>query len=178
MPIFKERLISSEEVLSVIAACVLPIFIWSIIQMMWEIPGWILRMSIWQLIGVIAYVQAFALVESLAIAALLIIISIILPKRIFRDNIISISAMFIFVTALWAVLAHYSEDTIRLWRIKEFLPWITIYIFSIGIGYYLVQRFEQLAKTIRLMVDRISVLAFFYVFIGMVSIVIVIFRNI
>jgi hypothetical protein len=178
MLFFKERLISSDEVLGVLTACVLPIFIWSIIQMMWEIPGWILRMGAWQLIGVIAYVQAFALVESLAIAALLIIIGIILPRRFFRDNIISISAMFIFVTALWAVLAHYSEDTIRLWRLKEFLPWIAIYIFTIGIGYYLIQRSEQLAKKIRLLVDRGSVLAFFYVFIGILSVVIVIIRNI
>lgn len=67
MGFIRQDLISMREIIMVFAACVLPIYIWSILSVLREIPAWIMYMSAWDLIGVIANSQAFALIESLVI---------------------------------------------------------------------------------------------------------------
>ncbi len=77
-----------------------------------------------------------------------------------------------------AVFAHYNDDNIHLWGLKEFVPWLGLYAFSIPIGYLLVQRSDRLAKSIRTLVERVTIFAFIYIFIGILSVYVVILRNI
>jgi hypothetical protein len=65
LDIFKRRGISREDILLVFAACVLPVFIWSFYNLLNEVPAFVLRLSVTELIGTSAYVLAFALVESI-----------------------------------------------------------------------------------------------------------------
>ena len=58
------RKISLREIDIALAVCVIPIHFWSIYNTLKELPGWLMRMNLWDAIGAIAYTQASALLES------------------------------------------------------------------------------------------------------------------
>ena len=49
----------------VFAISMFVVHVWQIINMLQLVPAWRLRLDAWDLVGVIAYTQAFALLESL-----------------------------------------------------------------------------------------------------------------
>ncbi len=171
-------LIPTSEIVLVFAACVFPIHAWAILNVLREVPAWILRLTTWELIGVIAYTQAYALLESLVVLIILVVLGLLLPARLFRKKFIAYSTMLVLITTIWAVLAHYNDGYIRLMDFLHFLPWLGLYFLSIGIGYLLVWRYDRVASSIQAILERIMVLSFIYVFIAIFSVFVVIFRNI
>ncbi len=175
---YKRRYPFRQEIIYALAACIFPIQVWSIFNMLKEVPAWILRLSIWDLIGVIAYTQAFALLESLIVLFLLLLLSTVLPWQLFRENFLALSTVVVFFTSTWFILAHFNAETVRLWGARQFIPWILVYLFTIGIAYLLVQHFKRLEEIINSFVQRLSLLSFVYIFIDILSVFIVIIRNI
>jgi hypothetical protein len=143
-----------------------------------EVPGWVLRLNTWDLIGVIAYTQAFALFESLVFVLILVIVSVILPAKFFRNKFVAVATSIVILTTAWFILAHYQDDIIRLWGVKQFALWTGIYLLSIVGAIVLVFRFNRVENSINIAVQRLSVLSSIYIFLGVLSVVIVIIRNI
>jgi hypothetical protein len=160
------------------AACAFPIFVWSIYHVFKEVPAWLIRLSTWDLIGAVAYTQAFALVESLIVFILLTILAALLPASILRSHFSSLSLTIILVTSVWFILAHFNAETIRLWGGKQFLIWGMLYTLSLAVAIFLVYQLKFLQRVIDAALQRLSVLSYIYVFIGIVSLIIVIVRNI
>ena len=160
------------------AACVFPVHVWSIVNVLREVPAWVLRLSSWELVGVIAYTQAFALLESVLISLVLILLSVILPGRFFKDRLVAQSSVLVLVTSGWAIAAHYNDEIIRLWGMRQFLLWSAVYLASIGVVYVLIHRYKRLESLLRALVERVSVLSYLYVFLDFLSVLVVFARNI
>jgi hypothetical protein len=175
---FRARFPSRNEIFLAFVICVFPVYVWSIINLLMEVPAWILRLNTWDLIGVIAYTQAFALIESVLVLGLLVLIGAILPARMFRNKFVAFTAFLVFITTAWFIFAHLFDDAIRLWGIKQFIIWIFAYLVTIVIGYGIVLRFERIEKALNTIAQRLSILSIFYIIIGVLSLFIVIFRNI
>jgi len=62
-----KRFPTKQELFYTLLACVFPIHVWSLINVMREIPAWILRLSIAEMVGVIAHAQLFALIDTIFI---------------------------------------------------------------------------------------------------------------
>ena len=178
MKFIKSRFSSREKLILLLAACVFFIHVWSIISVLREVPAWVLRLRFWDLIGVIAYTQVYALAESMVVFLVLIIIAAILPAKLFRDKLVALGTMVVLVTSIWFVLAHYNDEAIRLWGAKQFLPVLLTFLVSILIPYVLIQRYQKLEDTISAIVARLAVLAYVYVFLDVISIFIIVIRNI
>jgi hypothetical protein len=86
--------------------------------------------------------------------------------------------MIVFVSSMWAILAHYNEHIFGPEQLKQLLIWFGVYLLSLGVGYVLIQRYEKLETRIRSFVDRLQVLSYAYVALGLVSVIIVVIRNI
>jgi hypothetical protein len=173
----KPRLPSRNDLFLGYAACAFPIFIWSIYHVLEQLPSWLLRLNTWDLIGAVAYTQAFALVESMITCFLLVIPTMILPGRFFRNKFPSIATAVISLTSLWFILAHNNDQTIRLWGAKQFLIWGVVYAITVVASIFLVYKFEILHRIIDAILQRLSMLSSIYVFIGVVSFIVVIVRN-
>lgn len=178
MVTFRSRFAPRRDILLLFGACVFPVQVWSIVNVLREVPAWVLRLSLWDLIGVIAYTQAFALLESAIIFLVLILLGAILPGRLFRDRFVAQGSMAVFLTSAWAVAAHYSDDAIRLWSAKMFLLGFAVYLASVAVFYGLIHRHDRLAEAIRSLVERLLVLSLLYVSIDVLSLLIVAFRNV
>lgn len=178
MDIFKGRMPARDEMLNALAACILPVFFWSIINVLYEVPAWILRLSTWDLLGVIAYTQAFALVESVVIFLLILALALVLPRRFFREKFLALTATIMTISTIWLILAHYNDQVIRQWGLKQFLLWFLVIGFTIMVAYILVLRFEKVGVVVDAVYRRLSSLSFFYLFIGVIGLTIVVVRNI
>jgi hypothetical protein len=174
----KSRFASREQLILLFAACVFIIHVWSIISVLREVPAWVLRLNFWDLIGVIAYTQLYALAESVVVFLVLIIVAAVLPSKLFRDKLVALGTMVVLITSIWFVFAHYYDHVIRLWGLRQFLFVFLAFLVSILIPYVLIQRYSKIADIIVRIIEFISVLAYVYVFLDVISIIIIVIRNI
>lgn len=177
MGTFKKRLPSKRDAFLLFAACVFPVHVWSILNVLREVPAWVLRLSVWELAGVIAYTQVLALVESLTVSLALLVLSVVLPAGLFRNRLVAQGSMLVLVTSCWAIVAHYNDDVIRLWGARDFLLWLVFYVVSITIFYILIYRSAKIERAIRSVVERLAVLSGLYVALDLLCILIVVLRN-
>ena len=178
MNFIKSRFASREQLILLFAACVFIIHVWAIISVLREVPAWVLRLNYWDLIGVIAYTQLYALAESIVVFLVLIIIAAILPAKLFREKLVALGTMVVIVSSIWFIFAHYNDQVIRLWGAKQFLFVFLAFLVSILIPYVLIQRYPKIADIIDSIVGRVAVLAYVYVFLDVISIIIIVIRNI
>lgn len=178
MQTLKNRIVSRNELIYALAASIFVIHIWSIYNMLEQIPAWILRLGYWDLAGVISYTLVFALIESLIVILFLIILAAVLPARIFKDKFVAISSAFIFLAAAWIVPIHLYEKSIRSWGIKGMLPLLVLAGISFGVSYALVMYSNKFEIYVNRFMQRVTVLAYVYVFIDLIAVIIIVSRNV
>jgi hypothetical protein len=164
----------------VFAACVVPIYSWSIVAFLERMPGWLLFLNSWDLIGAFAYTQAFAFLESTIVLLILIVLSVILPARFFRHRFVAQGSMTMFLTLVWAIALRNLKGKAGVvsWTLKAFFLWLVLYSTSIGASYMFIHRFKRLEESINAFIERLTVLLYVYVPITFLSLMIVILRNV
>jgi len=158
-------------------ACAFPVFIWSIYNVLKEVPAWVLRLNTWDLVGTIAYTQVYALFESALIFIMLVLTAAILPNFLFRKKFIALVAILVFVTSIWFILAHFNDEKMREWGARQFLSWGLLYALSVMTSFLMVHRLGWVQKLIEKVVQRLNVLTLVYVLLGFASLIIVVIRN-
>jgi hypothetical protein len=182
LDIFKRRGVSREDILLVFAACIFPVFIWSFYNLLNEIPSFVLRLNLGDLIGTSAYVLAFALFESLLFfLALFIIMSLlafVLPRKLWGDHFAAIGSMLAILISAVAMYFQLNYDRVVKLSLKRTLFDLGLVGLAFVIYYVLILSFPRFESAIRSVVRGISVLSIVYAFLGCLSILIIIFRNI
>lgn len=178
MVTFKNRLASNQDLALVFSICAFPIYVWSIFNVLKEVPAWLLRLSAWDLIGIIAYTQLFALLESVLVFVALIILGGVLPARLFRDKFVPQSSMAVLLTSSWVMLAHSYSGIFNPDRVKQLALWFALYLISLGLAYAAVQRYQKLQALLRAFGNRLMVLSSVYIAIGVLSAAVVVLRNV
>ena len=181
MAIFRNRFASFQDIVLVFAACAVPAHSWSILRFSEQLRGWLFHLSSWDVIGIFAYTQTVALLDSVMVLLVLILLGAILPARLFRDKFVAQGSMVVFLTSGWAIAARYTEIfpfTIFAWLSKRFFLGAVLYLASIGVPYVLIRRYRHLEEAINSFTERLTVLLYVYVPIAFLSVIIVILRNI
>ena len=174
---YSRRLPSAQELQLVFAAIALPVFAWSILNVLREMPSWVLRLKTWDLVGVIAYTQAFALIETLVVWVTMILIAAVLPAKLFRDHFVAVGSALVLVAAAWAIAYHLSPvDIADVGRRQLLLVGLTS-AGSIALVYSAVTRSARIESLIRSVTERVSILSFVYAGLGVLSLILVIIRN-
>lgn len=95
MDISRRKLPSRREIAPLLAACVFPVYGWSIFIYFWEVPGWEKYLSVWDIASILAYVLALALLESLLLFSVLVLLRVLLPPRLVGDRFVAKATMFV-----------------------------------------------------------------------------------
>jgi hypothetical protein len=82
------------------------------------------------------------------------------------------------LAAIAAALAHIYGQSWGMWNGRGFLTWLGILFCLILVASILVVRFERLQRGIEALADRLLVLSSVYIAIGVVSLILVLIRNI
>jgi hypothetical protein len=134
-------------------------------------------MRAWDVVGVVAYVQAFALAESVAVFLPLVCLSMVLPPSWFREKFAAQATGIVYLSAAWFVVAQLQDDTLRTWGFRQLLPWVGAYSLSLLAAAALIHRSSRVEAVIRSFVDRVTVLASAYLLLALGGGVLVVIRN-
>ena len=173
---FYRRIPSRHNIVYAYLACLFPIQVWSIYNSLREVPAWLRQMSLWDVIGVVSYPQVFVLFESVVIFLPLVLLSALLPAGWFRDKFVARSAGIVYLSVVWFILAHINDLTLRYWGLGQF-P-IGLFLFSQILFFSLIHYSHKLQSIIVSLVNRIAVLSIVYLFIDLISVLIVVIRNV
>jgi hypothetical protein len=83
-----DRVPDTNQFLPVYGLIVMLVYGWSLYQFIWNLPSWLKFLTLGEIGSVLAYTIVTDLAESLLILMGLIIVSVILPKKWFRDDFI------------------------------------------------------------------------------------------
>lgn len=159
---------SRQQAFEFFAFCIFLVQTWAIYSLLREVPSLLLRLDMWDFIGAGAYTFAFALIESLGLFVLFYALAVLLPAPILKDEFI-VRALLIFFTVNYLALVFIVEP-------DQVLAWAAGLVGFGGLGYFVV-KYQRIRTAIADGVDRLTVLASLYIIIDIVSLLIVIVRN-
>lgn len=164
--------ITRREALTVLAVCALPINVWAIVGILYQVPSWILSNNLWDFIGLIAYALSYTLAEILALVLPLLAAGWLAPARWVRGRFVALSTAVVFEVTVFVLLLNFVEGLI--WR-KRLLavPFIVI----LGLLLFLVLRFPKVSRGLELAAERMAILGSILMFFNPVSLIIVLVRN-
>ncbi len=117
----RAKLPSRQEALTVFSVILFIVFSWALYRTFWWVPSWLEYLSIWGILIIIAYVVAFALVESLVILALLTLLSLLLPRKIFKDQFVVQGSVLSLLLGLGAFLIQRNVGVIYRLKLEQTL---------------------------------------------------------
>ena len=178
MAIFRERILTRNEFIALFIICTIPIHIWSIVNAFREVPAWIIKMSIWEVLGAFAYTQAFALFETISVVSLLVLIFFLLPRFFVGKQVVPIGMMIVLLVTIWLVILQLNVNWIADRKASALAIWGVSLIVALSVLILLVRRSRRLQVFSQQALDRITVLAVLLLLIDLLSVLVVVVRNI
>jgi len=174
MNFIKRRFPGRREVTLVFSAVAFPVFTWSLHSFIYRFPAFILYYGVWDLISILAYLLAFALLESLLVTALIVGLAALLPGSWLKQGF----AYKGFLTVLAAAAAAiYIKETMTNQPAVKFLAIEFGAAFAAWIGLLLAAHFWLPMQRIVLdLADRFTIFLYFYIPLGLLSTLVVIVR--
>jgi hypothetical protein len=159
----------------------------SLLIFFWELRSLFLRFPFADIIGFLSYQFAFALLESVIIAAIILLLVSLIPLYTVRKY--PSAAGFLLALSLaisgliyklrtpiidWFVLKRISDESAASYW--AFLIWFS-FLCILPVVSILLAKNEKIAFRIQHSLDHLSVLAIVYTFLGILGLIIVIYRN-
>ncbi|GAB4263789.1 MAG: hypothetical protein Kow0080_02430 [Candidatus Promineifilaceae bacterium] len=161
----------------VLAMVVFPIHVWAYVNIFREVPAWILRLSIADLLGVIAYTLLFSLLESLLMVALLVVAGVVLKRWIGEKQVAWATAVS-FTTAIWFIILHSNAKWLDNRAIIPLAIWGITYLLVLAADIYLIHTKEKITQLVESFAQRLATLSALYLFIDIIGIIYIIIRNV
>jgi hypothetical protein len=178
----KSRLPSRAEALSVLSIFVFFIFSWTLYRSAWYVPSWLEYLNIWSIAIIIAYVLAFALLESLCMLALVVFFSLFFPHKIFKENYALQGSSLAALVCIGAFLIQRKINLVyrlELWQLVAYpLVGLLLSFLFVLLLAFLLDRFPWLSRLVTALVDRMVIFVYIYVPLGALGLLVVLARNI
>ena len=170
-----------SEIWKVFLVILFPVVFWALVIFSRELPSYLLRMDIWDIIGVLGYILVTALLDSVLLLSGLIFLGRIIPPPWFRLSFAAWGTLFAFgviFTAIYYQMREFLQEKISLFS-SIYIFWLVpavLLTLVAGISFQKkhANRIESLVGKFHERIDLVSGL--FLVLTGL-GIVIVIVRN-
>jgi len=175
------RFPSRNEALQVFSVVNFIVFSWTFYRIFWNIPSWLEHMRIDNILVTAAYILSFALLESAIIFTILYMISWLLPKRLFRDQFVSLSCSVVILLGFGAFLFQRNVKVLYRLSYYELLIYLVFIILGVLLSTlifsYLFKRFGILPRWIQIIAERMTIFNYLYVPLGILGLLVVLVRN-
>jgi len=165
-----------EEILSVFGGVVFIVFSWSIRGFLYIFPSLILRHSVGETLSVLCYMLAFSLFESLFLIGGELLVSMFLPRKWFLEGFAYKGFISILVFTI-AMIVLKNNLTNNLPPVNILYLGFAIAISFIVVMFFLLDKVAVFRKTLLAIEERLQVFVYIYVPLGILGIVVVVFRN-
>jgi hypothetical protein len=129
------------------------------------------------MVGIISYPLTFTLIESILVLGGMVLLAVILPGKFFRDRFISQGSLAALLITLSMVIAHLYGTELGVWSVRGFARWLLILLGAIMLSWLLVYFFKRINEIVKSFVKWVSPLSIVYLGIDILSVFIVVFRN-
>jgi hypothetical protein len=176
--VLKNRLPALPQTLAIFGVISLIIYCWTLTWFFWKLPSWVYFMNLDQMAILLAYTMATNLLESLTVLSLMLILCLLLPAKWFKDvflssgsllAILSLGYMMYFSSHLASNDDSYPTNMVRLIPVVGFLILVLTFFAA---------RVSFLRKLLEGLADRAVIFSYIFLPMGLVSLLIVIGRNI
>ncbi len=182
MATFKSRLARREDIFLLWWTCVFLVFIWAFFRLFNQAPSLILRFDLAGVIGVSAYVLAFALLESflffLAVFLPFYALSLLLPPRWLQAQWGVLASLAALLAAVFVMLYQRDPGQWSLVGPRHRLLYLGLLGLACLVSTFLLLRFPKLAGGVRSVLQKVSILSMLYAVLGGISLLVVILRNV
>ena len=170
----ERRLPAREETFLVLSLATFLVFTWTLRELFYNFPAFILSYNLGEILVIAAYVLAFALLETLSATLFLLTLSILLPAFALRDGF-AYKASFALIAA--------AAISIHLQIVMTNQPKINALLLEAagGFGLWLVPvlltRYLPPVRKIMLdVLDRLTIFSYLYLPLGVISLVVIVVR--
>jgi hypothetical protein len=172
----RSRLPGRSEIIAVFSVAVFACHSWTMLGFFNKLSSFILYFTIGEILSIFAYMMSVALLESIAVTILLVLLSVVLPPGWLREGFAYKGFVIIaIVTAASILFQKFLPDdypsTLML-AVSAVVP-IVLIVALIAVG----QSFPRLRSLLLDVQDRISIMLYIYVPIGILSMLVVFIRN-
>lgn len=170
------RIPARGEVLTVFNFALFAISSWSVRSFLFKFPSFRLYFDIPDIISILLYMMAFALLESLALTFILVVASALLPRNWLRSGFDYKGFLAVLVVGIASILLQYSE-------VSDFPPlrWLAAAAAVCLVAWILLAAWLQLMPRLRTavlgFVERFAIFSYIYVPLGTIGLVAVVIRN-
>jgi hypothetical protein len=176
-PWYVHRLPTLRENIQVYAVVAVPVYTWTILWLLWELPSWLNFLGVGEILPIFAYALTTNLLESLLILAGLNFFCFVLPKHWFQDSFVARS--FLFILPGLGYLMYYAslfgkeiDPPASLWLS---LPVVFVAFFLLSLFLSRILMLKDLAEVIA---DRLTVFLYLLIPLSLLSAFFVFARNI
>ncbi len=180
LQIVRSRLPDRTGFINVLAAASTLVYSWTLLTSFWKVPSWLFDLTIGQILSLYAYGFVTNLIESLLLMAGFTLVSLVLPKRWWRDLFIprSMAALLVIMGSLiWNGL-RYRLPEVREEFLSIFWLWWGTTAGVTLVASWLAGRVGWLRRALEDVADRCLVFLYIYVPLTVVAVVIVLARNV
>jgi len=173
----RTKLPDRKELLPVFSTILFFVFTWALYIIIYYLPSWLGELTAGDILVTAAYLLSFTLFESLFVLGVIVLLCIVLPTRIFKRDFIPQSFTLITLASLAAYFLHprlndmLSLDLTNLTILMiATLAGILVLIIMQSFVY---KHLPGLKLSINTLADRMTIFAYFYLPLGLLSLFIV-----
>ena len=168
----KQKVFNKENAF-LLGVSAVPINIWTIYYMLELIPAWIKSNVLWDFIGSIAYTLRYAILDILVIFFTVIVLRLIIPDKWAKDKFLAFGFLYLAEFSTFVLLLQFVDSLF--WQKRLLL----IAFFGVLVFIFLMVHFIPVVNRVcQFLADRFAVLGFFFMIFNILSILIVLIRNV
>ena len=176
MDSIQKRFPRRYDLLAVFGVAVFVCYSWTLLGFLNKLSSFLLYFTLGEIANILAFMMAFALVESLVLTAILILLSAILPSGWLREGFASKGFVIVIIATVTSILfQNILED-----NFPHPLVLLLFILIPIGVAVALIALVRSAPKIhslINNIQDRVLIMLFVYVPLGVLSLMFVLYRN-
>jgi hypothetical protein len=168
-----------RELFIVFLICVFPTHVWSIIGFLRELPSYLLRLNTWEIVSIFSYAQVIILLDSLLLAIVVSILTILLPVSWIRNRFTHQATLIALLISSWVVILHYQDLFLGKLPLNESrfpLVWSLSLIGALVALSVLLYKSNFFETILTKLIDNIKILSGLYLFLDLGCLVVLVIR--
>ena len=188
-PFFRGRFPSRREFGKLLIGTTTPLHFWAVLQFLYRVPAFILRLSVKDILALLAYVLSAALVETLLVGSAITLLAALLPRGALRNPFMPTTIAVVYTSMLGTLAFQYlaviAEGVATVLPIHNYL---LLYLATLGcilFSYiavvlripHIMRARPALQRAVEALIERLSVLSGLFLAADILSLAVVFWRN-
>jgi hypothetical protein len=176
------RIPGKAQLFPVFSVIVFFVFTWALYRISDQVPSWLGYLSWWNVVTLLLYILASALVESIMLLGFVLFICLVFPARFFKDIFIAQGTAIVVILSLVALLMQYNTGIIYSLELRQLIVFSLLFLVAllaiVLLLAFLLRRFSRSRTFLESLATRMVVFGYCYTLIGFISLTVVLVRNI